>query len=359
LRKEFVERAGAVKLAAADALIGDEEMNIIAQRLFDAAQAPPEDYAPLMPGAAGARGAGRAEDVAYADYRLSPERVERERQVLGKWFENVRALFEGADEARGKGPEQDRIRRLLDETFVMYRNLVVALSNLKGLTRISGAEAVRLEELRRTFRRELCGLESLAAMRRLDELAAGLPEGAPGAKVLRAEALRLSRAFEALLAYPGADPESVRSAARMLYELRNAADFWAFRLLVHRRLLKLKAGIEGRGFSCVWDRLIFGYLSRFFPSADYVREAAALSARGKIINAALEGVAAGDSDAASVFAGAGKPLLEQIAEAEAGVMRLRSYSGLNRKLQFVFWDALVNPLGLRPGPKGISAGIRP
>jgi hypothetical protein len=374
LRKEFVERAGAVNMAAADDSMGDEELSLVAQRLFGAAQAPPEDYAPLIPGAAGGpgvQGAGSAAAIAYADYLLSPERVEHERQVLGKRFENVKARWESAFpfEAQGesagakksgtldKDEDPGRIRRLLDETFLMYRNFIVFLSNLKGLKRIGATEAGRLEEARRAFRRNLYELEALAVRRRLNGLAAGLQDGVPGAAVLRAEALSLSKVFEALLADIAANPESVRYAGRRLYELENAVDFWAFRLLVHGRLLRLKDGIGRGGFSCVLDKLTFGYLSRFFPSADYVRGAAALSARGKTINAALEGVAAGDSAAASFFAGEGKPLLEQIAGAEDGVVRLRSYSRLNRRLQFIFWDALVNPLGLRPGPKGISAGI--
>ncbi len=375
LRKNFLALAGAVDRAAADASIGEEEMSLVAQRLFGSAQAPPEDYAPLIPGAAGTpgvRGAGDEAAVRYADYQLNPERVERERQALGKWFENVKALWESAllsevpgeragsekGGMRDKSADMGQIRRLLEETFLRYRNFIVFLSNLKGLKRISGTEAVRLEEVRRAFRRNLCELEALAAKRRLDELADGLPDGAPGSTVLRAEALGLRKAIEAFLADLGANPESVKYSGRRLYDLGNAVDFWTFRFLMHGRLLRLKAAIGSGGFSCVWDKLIFGYLSRFFPSADYVRIAAALSARGKTINAALESVAAGDGASASFFAGGGRTLLEQIAEAEDAAVRQRKYSGLNRRLQFIFWDALVNPFGLSPGPKGISAGIK-
>jgi hypothetical protein len=239
----------------------------------------------------------------------------------------------------------------------LYRNFVVYLSNLKGLKRISGTDAGRLEALRRDFRKKLSELEALSAQRRLEKQRAGLPDGAPGAAALRAEALSLEKAFDAFLAGLWSDPESVKYAGRKLYELENAGDFWAFRVLLHGRLLKLRSGITGRGYSCVWDKLVFGYLSRYFPSADYAAGAAALSASGRTLGTALEGVASGEG-AAAFLSGGGKSLLEQISGAEAGIARLRNYSRFNRIAQFIFWDALLNPLGLHPAGRGIGAGVK-
>jgi len=360
LTKGFLELAGRAERAAADASMGDEEMSLIAQRLFEAAQAPPEEYAPLIPG--GARDAGSGDggpSVKYADYKLNAERVERERQALDKWFESLKARWEAALalEAPGESPDPVRVRRLLEETFLLYRNFVVYLSNLKGLKRINGSDAGRLETLRRDFRRNLSELEALSAKRRLAKQMAGLPDGVPGAAVLRSDALTLEKAFDAFLAELWSDPESVKNAGRKLYELENAGDLWAFRVLMHRRLLKMKDGIAGRGYSCVWDKLVFGYLSRYFPSSGYAAGAAALSSRAGTLDAALEGVASGEG-AAAFLAGGGKPLLELVGGAEDGLARLRNYSRLNRIAQFIFWDALLNPLGLHPAGRVIGAGVR-
>ena len=49
--------------------------------------------------------------------------------------------------------------------------------------------------------------------------------------------------------------------------------------------------------------------------------------------------------------------MEKITAAEYSAAELRGYSRLNKRLQFIFWDAVANPMGLRPSGGGIGAGI--
>jgi len=345
--------------AAKNAAMSDEEMNNIAQRLFGGLQAPPEAYTPWAPGGSGgggAKGAGGAAGIKYADYKLNPASVERESRALGGWFDSVSAALKAEHGDKGKSEELSRSNRLFTETFSLYRNFVVALSGLKGRTRITDKEAGGLEEFRRSLRKNLGELEALYAMRRINKRAGALTADAPGARILRDDARRIEEAFSAFLADLEKDPESFKSAGRRLYALNTALDFWLLRFSAHGRLLVLKSRMDGRGFSCVFDRMLFTYLARFCPVADYVRLAAAQAESAKAISVSLEGVAAGDYKAAASFSDGGKkPLLQKISEVEAGARRIEAYSRFNRRLQFLFWDVFVNPFGLEPGPKGVSA----
>jgi len=69
IKRDFAELARGVDKAAADRSLGDEEMSLIAQRLFDRPSAPPEEYAPGVAGASGKgpAGSGRAAAGKYAD----------------------------------------------------------------------------------------------------------------------------------------------------------------------------------------------------------------------------------------------------------------------------------------------------
>ncbi|MEI7529573.1 MAG: hypothetical protein WCK76_11605 [Elusimicrobiota bacterium] len=358
INPNFLGLVQGLSRTAKDSTVSDEEMNLVAQRLFGSLQAPPEAYTPWMPGGSGggARGAGSAAGINYADYKLNPASVERESRALGGWFDSVRSALEAESGNNEKSAELDRSRGLFNETFSLYRNFVVALSGLKGRTRITEKEAGGLEEFRRSLRKNLGGLEALYAMRRINKRAGALPAGAPGAKILGDDARRIEEAFQAFLSDLEKDPESFKSAVRRLYALNNASDFWLLRYSAHGRLWDLKSRMDGRGFSCVLDRIIFGYLSRFCPGADYVRLAAAQAESAKAISVSLEGVAAGDYRTAAVFSDGGKkPLMQKISEAEAEARRIEAYSRFNRRLQFLFWDVFVNPFGLEPGPKGLAA----
>jgi hypothetical protein len=282
--------------------------------------------------------------------------VERESRTLGGWFDSVRAALEAESGNKEKSGELEPSNRLFNETFSLYRNFVVALSGLKGRSRITDKEAGGLEEFRRSLRKNLGELEALYAMRRMNKRAGGLPADAPGARILRNDARRIEEAFQAFLADLEKDPESFKSAGRRLYGLNNAADFWMLRYAAHGRLWDLKSRMDDRGFSCVLDKIVFSYLSRFCRGADYVRLAAAQAESAKAISVSLEGVAAGDYKAAAFFSDGGrKPLMQKITEAEADARRIEAYSRFNRRLQFLFWDVFVNPFGLEPGPKGIAA----
>lgn len=380
INPNFLELIQGVSRAAKDATMSDEEVSLAMHRLFEGPPAQPEAYGPLpfgpgtgadVPavtsigagggpkgrGGAAARGAGNAGAVGYADYRLDPARVERESRALGGWFENVKSALEtelsGAGKEKGLTPR----RRLFDETFSAYRTFTVAVSGLKGRTRITGEESAGLEALRRSLRKNLSELETLSVMRKLNKRAEILPALSPGAAALRADARRIEEALKVFLDDLRENPESVNSAAGRLHELKKAFDFWTIRFSAHGRLSDLKSRITDHGRSCVFDKLIFEYLSRFRPSADYVRLEAGLAARAKAIEVSLEGVAAGDYETAALFSGGEKrSLAGKILEVEGEAFRLEAYSRFNRRLQFFFWDAFVNPFGLAPGPKGIITG---
>ena len=356
INPHFLDLVQGVNRVAKDAVITDEEMSLVAQRLFETAQTKPENYAPWVPGGDAAHSAGSADVISYADYRLNPASVEREKRTLGGWFENVKSSIEAEMPVAGKEKNIYQQRRILEETFPIYRNFIVALSGLKGRIKITREEAVRLEALRRALRKNLGELETLSAMRKINERAQTLPPLSPGSRVLRADARRIEEAFQALLADLRENPESVKSAGSRFYEIKKVFDFWTLRFSVHGRLSDLKNRIADRRFSCVFDKFVFKYLSRFYPSADYARLEAGGAERAKALEISLEGVAAGDYETASFFSlGAKKSFSGNIREAESDIVRLESYSRFNRRLQFIFWDAFVNPFGLGPGPKGISA----
>jgi len=374
INPHFLQLIQGVRRAAHDASISDEEMSLAEQRLFEAPQAQPEAYAPWMPSvagggpragpsaaAAGARGgaaalreAGNAGAIRYADYSLNPARVELESRALGGWFDSVKAALEAESADADKGALAQR-RGFFDETFFAYRNFVVELSGLKGRTKITGEEAARLEALRRSLRKNLGELETLSVMRRINKRAQTLPPLSPGAELLRTDARRIEEALQAFLADLRGNPESVKTAAGRLYELEKAFDFWLLRFSAHKRLSDLKGRITGREFSCVLDKLVFKYLFRFRPSAAYVRLEAGRAGSAAAIDASLEGVAAGNYEAAASFSGEKRSLSGRILETESEAESLESYSRFNRRLQFFFWDVFVNPFGLAPGPKGISA----
>ena len=356
INPHFLELVQGVNRVAKDAAITDEEMSLVAQRLFEAAQTQPEAYAPWIPNGAAAQGAGGAGSISYADYRLNPASVERERRTLGGWFENVKSAAEAEISGAGKEKSISPQRRILEETFSIYRDFLVALSGLKGRIKITREEAVQLEALRQSLRKNLGELETLSAMRKINERAQALPPLSPGSKILKDDARRIEEGFKVLLADLRGNPESVKSAGSRFYELKKVFDFWTLRFSAHGRLSDLKNRIAERRFSCVFDKFVFKYLSRFHPSADYARLAAGGDERSKALDISLEGVAAGDYETASFFSlGAKKSLSGNILEAERDAARLEAYSRFNRRIQFFFWDAFVNPFGLGPGPKGISA----
>ena len=374
INPHFLELIQGVNRAAHDASISDEETSLAEQRLFEAPQARPEAYAPWVPaapdgpgaslsggaakaggGAAAQQRAGSAGAIRYADYSLNPARVELESRALSGWFDSVKAALEAESPEADKEKDFVRQRGFFDETFFAYRNFVVELSGLKGRTKITGEEAARLEALRRSLRKNLGELETLSVMRRINKRARTLPPLSPGAEVLRADARRIEEALQVFLADLRGNPESVKTAAGRLYELEKAFDFWLLRFSAHKRLSDLKGRITGREFSCVLDKLIFKYLSRFRPSSAYVRLEAGRAGRAASIDVSLEGVAAGNYEAAASFSGEKRSLSGRVLETESDAASLESYSRFNRRLQFFFWDAFVNPFGLAPGPKGISA----
>jgi len=360
INPNFIELVRGVNKSAKDLAAGDEEISLIAKRLFEGPQAAPEEYSPWLPaghGGAAAQGAGSVSGIRYADYKLDPARAERESRALGGWFERLSAALKAEPGNKDKNEGLSRSHRLLDETFFVYGKFVVALSGLKGRSKITEKEAAGLEAFRRSLRKNLGELEALHLMLRINKRAGALPADAPGAKALRADALRIEEAVQAFLSELKENPESFKSAGRRLYEMNNASDFWMLRFSAHGRLSDLKKKMETRSFSCVLDKIIFTYLSLFYPLADYVRLAASQAGRVKAIDISLEGVAAGDYNktAASFPDGGRKLLVREISDAEAEAGRIEAYSGFNRRLQFFLWDVFVNPFGLEPGPRLISA----
>ena len=122
------------------------------------------------------------------------------------------------------------------------------------------------------------------------------------------------------------------------------------------RLFELKTRIDGAGFNCVLDRIVFECLARIYPGADYVRIKKELAAEALNIAASLEGVAAGDYDRAALFAGGSrKDVFGKMEGIEYKLSRLSACSRFNSRLQFLFWDAFLNPGGLELAPRGVAA----
>ncbi|MBI4802596.1 MAG: hypothetical protein HY796_08750 [Elusimicrobia bacterium] len=351
----FLEMIAAVNKAAKDSAVPAEEVSLIAQRLFGGHQAQGAAYAPRFgagscPGPA-PQGSGSAVGVDYADYKLDPANAEREAKAISGLVEGLKNALEEELARRREGEDLTESLTLSGEAFALYKRFIVALSELKGRRNITGAQSKNLETLRRALRKKLAGLKALYARKSLRARGAVLPAGSPGADILRKEALKLQGAFEAF----GAGEKD--GEGRRLYELQSAADFWTFKFSAYMRLAALKSRIEGAEvFSCVLDRVVFEWLARFFPAAGYARLRKELAVSAAGMAAALEGVAAGDYSRVGVFAG-GSPeaLFKKMEEIERKLAVLEACSRRNRRLQFLLWDAFLNPPGLEPATKGIRA----
>ena len=356
----FLEMIAAVNKVAKDGTVPSEEVSLIAKRLFGGPQAQGSDYAPRFgagPGSGPApRGAGSAAGVDYADYKLNPATAGREAKFISGLVEVLKNALKEDLARRNDGEDLTESLKLSGEAFALYRRFIVALSELKGRRKITGAQSKNLETLRLDLRKKLTALTALCARNRLRARGAVLPAGAPGADVLRKEALELQGAFEEIGPGLEKDGEGLKNAGRRLYELQKAADFWTFKFSAYMRLAGLKNRIEGAGFSCVLDRVVFEWLARFFPAAGYARLKKELAGEAAGMAAALEGVAAGDYSRAALFAGgSGSALFDKMGEIERKLSVLEVCSRLNRRLQFLLWDAFLNPSGLEPAPKGIRS----
>lgn len=345
----FLRLIDDVNKAAKDGSMSREEVSLVAYRLFGGPTAAEDAYAPVIikEGRGGGRapqGAGSAGALDYADYKLDPAAAERAAKDMG-------AMLDALKKALEEDGDKEGLRRA-EAAFGLYKDFLVALSGLKGRKNITEAESKKLEELRAALRAKLAALAAASARQRLRARLAALPPGAPGSALLLKEALAL---IAALGAFTGEDGKA--ADPRRLGELQRAAEFWAAKYAAYMRLSALKGRAEGAGFSCALDRIVFALLARIAPAAGYVRLRGELAAEAAALAPAMEAVASGDAAGAEKFAGApgGEALAAKIGGLEGKAAAVQSCSRVNRRLQFLFWDAFLNPPGLAPARRGVSA----
>ncbi|OGS61285.1 MAG: hypothetical protein A3J79_07930 [Elusimicrobia bacterium RIFOXYB2_FULL_62_6] len=343
----FLRLIAAVNKASKDSSIPEEEVSLIAARLFQGRETAAEAGAPVIAagrGGAAPQGAASASALEYADYKLDPDAAGREARKIAGLLEGLKAALEEDRDAAGL--------KLSGPAFELYKKFLVALSALKGRRSITAAESKNLEELRRELRRKLAALTAHCAQNRLRARSSALPAGAPGAGLLLKEALELLSAFGALSGSEDGD-----GGARRLYALQQAADFWTFKYSAYMRLALVKSRIGKVRFSCALDRIVYEVQAKLTPSAGYPRLKKELGAEAADIAGALEGVAAGDYERAAKFAGgSGDALFARIEGIERKLAAVEACAKRNRRLQFLFWDAFLNPPGLEPARYGARAG---
>lgn len=369
INPRFLKLIEDLKKAAGDGSASEEEISLAAWRLYDG---PPVGQSAVLDTAAeisgrngrqasepvrlGKSAASAAVKLAYADYKLDSAGVEREKRIISGIFDSLKTGFEEAAERRDGGEEFLESRRLLNEAFALYKNFVVALSSLKGRSRITQSESQNLEALRMALRSNMRALAALGTAGRVRGKASALRTVAPGSELLMREAQQLQSEFRVLAAGIEKGGESLDVSGRRLSALQKRAEFWNFKFSAYMRLLKIRTRVENSFFPCVLDRLVFEYLSKAAPGPGYVSLKRELADAAAGLDAVLEGVAAGDYLRASRFSG-GTPeeFAARLIDLERKLAALESYSLANCRLQFIFWDAFTNPLRFAPGTKGFTA----
>ena len=327
----FIASIKALNAAAGNSSVSREALELAARRLYDGPQAEAAEAVELG-GGAGGRGGTNFFSGSYADYKLNRAGLERETARAADWLEAVKPRVPGspADAAYGAA-------------FALYREFLVAASALKGREAMTGAESLRLEDLRARLRSALAALTFSARAAALREAASSLEPffAEPGAEQLSAALRALAEKLEASGAGAGQDLRALAAAVN-----GGERDFASLYLAytAYDGLLSLKRR-SAPGFSCLLDFAAYGYLSAFFPASPYPAARARLAAGGRL-DAALGGIGAGDLEGA--LSDLDPAALEAAAAAAA------SASASNRASQFFSWGLLFRPVELKvlPGPRG-------
>jgi hypothetical protein len=327
----FIASIKALNTAAGNSSVSREAMELAARRLYDGPQAEAADAVELGSGAGGGGGTNFFSG-GYADYRLNRAGLERETARAGAWLEAVKPSGPGSPANGAYGA-----------AFALYREFLVAAAALKGREAMTGAESLRLEDLRARLRSALAALTFSARAEALREAASSLEpfRGEPGAAQLAAALRALAEKLETSAAGAGQDLRALAAAVN-----GGERDFASLYLVytAYDGLLSLKRR-SAPGFSCLLDLAAYRYLAAYFPASPYPAARARLEAAGRL-DGALGGLGAGDLEGA--LSGLDPAVLEAAAAAAA------SASALNRASQFFSWGLLFRPVELKvlPGPRG-------
>lgn len=326
INPKFLELVKALNAAAGSASVSREEMELAARRLYGGEQAAAD--APVMLGGGGGGPAAAGRDPGFADFRLNRAGLEAELGKSAEWLEAVKP-------ASGEGKAASAYRA----AFSVYREFVVAASELKGRQVVTRNESARLESMRARLR---SALASLALYSRAASLsAAARPLSGTGSRPGEKQMLAALQALAAELESAAGSLRAGDLAAlgRLVNDFEGRFARLYLGYTVYDGLLNLSERSAPRGFSCLLDYAAYGFLAAFFPDSGYVRARAELQAAAKPLGEALGLAASGDPAAALA--------LVDVKRLETAVSEVRSASAHNRAAQFFTWGLVFRPVELR------------
>lgn len=332
----FVGLIKSLNDAAGDKNVSNEELELASRRLYEGPLAPTEGSV-VVAGSAARSSAGYS-PLNYADYRLNTGGVDKELSAAGAWLEAARA-------AGAAG------RRFYGAAFAEYSAFLVAVSALKGRTAITAEESRALEARRSSLRARLAALALGERAYDLENMAAVLK--GRGATRLAGLAAGLAARFgeSALKISEGSSSMRALAAASSSAELEFSAFYLKYS--AYNSLLRLKELAAPRGFSCLYDYAVYGYLSAFFPGAAYPKARLDLEAARPALEEALRRLDAGDMEGALSGAAAGA------GGVKAAAAMVSAASAFNRRAQFLLWGLMFRPAELAVSGGNGRASFRP
>lgn len=322
----FLDSVKALNLAAGSASVSREAMEMAARRLYGSGQALPD--APVVMGGGVGGGTVDSSDPGFAGFRLNKAGLETELARASDWLEAIKPSVRSG-----------RASRAYSSAFSVYREFVVAASDLKGRSAVTGRETERLENLRSRLRALLAALALYSRSDTLDEAARplrGLGER-PGAGDMLSALESLRAELDSAAGEAGSKDLLALGRRVNRFEERFARLYLEY--TVYDGLLNLRKSASGRGYSCLLDYAAHRFLSAYFPGSGYARASAALAAAAAPLDEAL--VMAGSGDPAAALEAVDVKKLQQAAAA------VREVSRHNRAAQFFNWGILFRPVELR------------
>ncbi|MBI4655669.1 MAG: hypothetical protein HY746_02860 [Elusimicrobia bacterium] len=393
----FLAILDALEKAAADRSMPDETVKITADRLF----AGRYENVHVMDFGRFEQKINEnffAED--FADFRLNAAGLDKEVKNVSGAMSAIQAAIGEIFLSRGKG-NGGKIKELFEETFSIYQTFLIEAASLKGRKVITGKESKSIENKREALRRNIVLLYLMFASEDLNiksglfagknsrnnEPLAEQPHcgGTTSLWLIKCRALchpthrcrRLCRRpHQALGAMPPSRENGklayesgllAKTAAELIAKTQSGAPLgeiypaiksfesttgaWLKKLFVFMRLSDMLEEIKALGFSCAYDRFLYSYLNLVNPDSNYVVKRKKMRKTGRVIEKTLENLYPVSLHANRVGVGVYnetdlKWLADAIPEINKTIEEVKKFSILNKKTQFILWDAFFMPVDI-------------
>lgn len=336
LNSNFVSLIKSLNAAAGNKAAPGEELELAARRLYEGPQAE-AGAAPVTAG--GGRGGTDFFSGAYADMKLNKAGLGREVASAGAWLDALRG-------PSGKGPEG--LEKEFSAALARYAAFVTAASSVKGRSVVTEEESRGLEAGRAALRFSLAAVALRSRAQDLDGIAAALAGagGEPGLAELNSDLASLRNVLRSRAA--GIEEGDVPFGGLGALARASEKEFSSLylRYSAYNGLLALKR-LRPRGFSCLYDYVMFRYLAAFFPGSPYPAAAAELLGSTAALDRALGAVGRGDMAAGLELAGENIEALARAGRTAAAA------SAFNRGAQFFQWGMFFRPVEYDAGSRRV------